>query len=259
LRSPHKKLFGENGWLGRNLSMTELSNGKYTKKPGLKTFGEKVKQHVEDLAGDVVKVYPNPFRREVGHPKIVSKLTLPVSVDPMTQAKVYSEMEATICVIANKFLVQEYREGRISAESINKVTNFWASKNRTQVIEFQFDQGVQRDLISYNIHTLRFNGECATNPIVLHSTLYNWKAVAKEMSVRTFCNPDSVIRKHMHDTHKILEMLGASLGTFLTFQDLQMRTLALIKGQLEKDFQHTGIRDTRSTFTTLSSYQANPE
>lgn len=49
LRSPHKKLFGENGWLGRNPSVTELSNGQYTKKPGFKTFGEKVKQHVEGL------------------------------------------------------------------------------------------------------------------------------------------------------------------------------------------------------------------
>ena len=177
-------------------------------------------------------------------------------MDPITQAKIYSQMEATICVTANKFLVQQYKEGRMSVESINKVTSFWASKNRTQVIEFQFDQAIQRDLISYNTRTFQFNGECAANPVVLHSTLYNWKALAKEMSVRTFCNPDSVIRKHMHDTHKILEMLGGSLRTFLAFQDLQMRTLALIKERLEKDFQPAGIRDTRSTFTTLSSFQS---
>lgn len=48
LRSPHKRLFGENGWLGRTPSMGEPPNRKH-KKPGLKTFGERVKQHVEDL------------------------------------------------------------------------------------------------------------------------------------------------------------------------------------------------------------------
>ena len=50
--------------------------------------------------------------------------------------------------------------------------------------------------------------------------------MAKEMSVRTFCAPDSQVRKHMHDAHKILEMLGAPLVTFLAFQELQLKTLA---------------------------------
>lgn len=43
-RSPHKKLFGENGWLGRSASVKE--NDKYRKTP-LKSLGEKIKQHVE--------------------------------------------------------------------------------------------------------------------------------------------------------------------------------------------------------------------
>jgi hypothetical protein len=47
-RSPHKKLFGENGWLGRSMSMKEFPAEKY-KKPGLKMLGEKIKQRVEDI------------------------------------------------------------------------------------------------------------------------------------------------------------------------------------------------------------------
>lgn len=141
-----------------------------------------------------------------------------------------------ICVSANKFILQQYKEGHLSVESINKATNFWASKNRPQVPEFQFDQATQRDIILHNIRTLEFNGESATNPIVLNSTLHNWKAVAKEMSVRTFCNRDSVIRKHMHDTHKILEMVGAPLVTFLAFQELQMKALAMMKEHTKKTY-----------------------
>lgn len=160
--------------------------------------------------------------------------TFPVSLDPPTQAKLYSEIELMICITANTFLLNQHKEGRISVESVSKTTNFWASKNRAQVVQFQFDQGTQRDLILQNLRTFRFEGECATNMVTLHSTLYNWKHVAKEMSVRTFCTPDSVIRKHMHDTHKILEMLGAPLLTFLAFQELQVNTLALMKQEQEK-------------------------
>ncbi|KAJ9193634.1 hypothetical protein DTO027B5_6022 [Paecilomyces variotii] len=228
-RSPHKKLFGENGWLGRSASMKD--NEKYRKTP-FKSLGEKIKQHVEGLAGDVAKAYTTQF----SHPKIVTDGRLPISLDPPTQAKLYSEIEAMICVSANKFLLQQYKEGRLSVESINKATNFWASKNRPQVPEFQFDQATQRDLVLHNIRTLDFNGEYSTNPVALNSTLHNWKAVAKEMSVRTFCNRDSVIRKHMHDTYKILEMLGAPLATFLAFQELQMKALAMMKEHTKKTY-----------------------
>ena len=59
------------------------------------------------------------------------------------------------------------------------------------------------------------------------------------MSVRTFCNPDSVIKKHMHDTHKVLEMLGAPLVTFLAFQELQVKALATIRETQKKKAENT--------------------
>lgn len=55
--------------------------------------------------------------------------------------------------------------------------------------------------------------------------------MAKEMSVRTFCTPDSVIRKQLHDCYKILEMLGAPVVTFLAFQEIQVRALATMREQ----------------------------
>lgn len=45
-----------------------------------------------------------------------------------------------------------------------------------------------------------FITETVTNVITLNDTLYNWKAMAKKMSIYTFCKLNSVIRKHMHDT-----------------------------------------------------------
>ncbi|KAL4958329.1 hypothetical protein BDW69DRAFT_179733 [Aspergillus filifer] len=104
-----------------------------------------------------------------------------------------------ICVSAHQFLMEEYACRRISKESIRKVNNFCGSKNQPEVVEFQYDQATQRQLILPNIRTLHFNGESTTNPVTLHSNLHNWKAIVKEMSVRTFCAPDSAIREHMHD------------------------------------------------------------
>ncbi|KAL1955464.1 hypothetical protein VTO42DRAFT_8558 [Malbranchea cinnamomea] len=223
-RSPHKKLFGENGWLGRTPDIGKDIAEKH-KKAGLKGLSERIKQRVEDITGS--NSTPPP-------PKLISSPRVPTSLDPPTQAKLYSELELMICATANRFLIEQYNQGRMSPESIAKVTNFWASKNRPQVVQFQFDQLTQRDLILYNIRTMAFHGDSARNPIILNATMYDWKAVAKEMSVRTFCYPDSVIRKHMHDTHKILEMLGAPLVTFLAFQELQVNALAMMKSADEK-------------------------
>ncbi|KKA16408.1 hypothetical protein T310_10015 [Rasamsonia emersonii CBS 393.64] len=234
-RSPHKKLFGENGWLGRTTSMKEQPDERY-RKTALQKVGEKIKQQVEDwVTGDMAKAFPKDSRQDNSPPRIVSRPTLPISLDPPTQAKMYSEIEVMICMTANKFLLDQFHKRRMSAESIKKITNFWMSKNRAQVSEFQFDQATQRELILYNLRTFEFHGEYAINPVALKSALDNWKAVAKEMSVRTFCYPDSVIRKHMHDTHKILEMLGASDATLRDFEFLQMKVIVKMSEHRRKN------------------------
>lgn len=185
--------------------------------------------------------------------------TVPVSLDPATQAKLYSDLEVMICLSANDFLVQQHGEGRISAESIRKINSFWGSKNRPQVVEFHFDQATQRRLILNNLRSLRFNGECSTNPILLTTNMNNWEAIAKEMSVRTFCAPDSVIRKHLHDIHKILDMLGAPPATFLDFEELQVRTLCLMKDQKYRSGSVTSTFSGSRTSRTSSSIRCSDD
>ena len=182
----------------------------------------------------MVNAYPNRFSYgSLRHSKVSSNQTARVSLDPSTQAKLYSDMEVIICLSANNFLIQQHSEGRITTDSIRKINSFWGSKNRPQVMEFHFDQATQRRLILSNIRNMRFNGECSTNPVLLNTNLHNWRAIVKEMSVRTFCAPDSVIRKHMHDIHKILDMLGAPVATFLDFEELQMHTLSIMNMHLK--------------------------
>ena len=43
-----------------------------------------------------------------------------------------------------------------------------------------------------------------------------------------------MIKKQMHDTYKILEMLGAPLVTFLAFQEVQVKALKIMQDEQEK-------------------------
>lgn len=159
----------------------------------------------------------NPFK---GTHKHTVCSTIPVSLSPPQQSALYNELELIILSTANKFLMLQYAENRMSVESVKIVTEYWRGKGRPQVIEFQYDQATQRDLIVANQKTFRFHGEKAGNALQISGMLYNWKENAREMSIRTFCAPDSVIQKQLHDTYKILELLGAEVVTFLALQEI---------------------------------------
>ncbi|KAJ5101990.1 hypothetical protein NUU61_004212 [Penicillium alfredii] len=238
IEGTHKKLFGKNGWLegprdvNRALSTKHNSNS-------LRELGKRIKQQLAELVRacltslfkgyipfltffsqtvDVTKTTPSSST------KMTHETTAPITLDPTAQSKLYSELECMVCNTANDFLMQQYYDGRISSESIRKTNAFWGSKNRPRVTEFRFDQATQREIIMANRRMLNFTGEYITNPILMHSNLRNWKAIAREMSIRTFCLPDSAIRKHLHDIRKLLEMLNAPLPTLEAFHAINVRT-----------------------------------
>ena len=237
-RSPMKQLFGERGFLGRSTSMKELPSEEYRKK-GVKHWSEKIKQRVGGMTEDVTKLLPTAIGALHTSPSTKTQpetSTFPVSLNPPAQARIYSEIELMICATANRFLMSQKSQGRLSFESIQRVTQSWYAKNRPQVVELRFDQLTQRDLVLYNLRTLQFCGPSAENPVKLHAMMQSWKSLAKEMSVRTFCTPDSVVRKHMFDCYKILEMLGAPMATFIAFQGIQVKALAIMReGQRWRD------------------------
>ena len=257
--SPMKKMFGEGGWLGKSMSMHELPNEEY-RKTGLKHWGGKIKKGVENLVTcrcqcpasflwltkeqteSATKSIPKPLSIVSSPSKSPPKSKFHVSLSPPTQAKLYSEMELMICATANQYLTVQAEQSRMSVESLQKVTSYWTSKNRPQVIEFMFDQATQRDLVLYNLRTFRFYGPNAENLMSMNSMMQAWKALAREMAVRTFCYPDAVIRKHMHDTYKILEMLGAPLVTFLAFQEIQVKALKAMKDEQQRREERKALR-----------------
>ncbi|KAL8647632.1 MAG: hypothetical protein Q9210_005442 [Variospora velana] len=242
-RSPMKQLFGENGFLGRSTSMKEIPSEEHRKK-GVKHLGEKFKQRVGGMTasishGDLSKLIVTSLSNRESPSKsgsVKAASTFPVSLSPPEQAKFYSEAELMIVATANNYLIIQKDEGRMSYESVVKITNFWAQKNRPQVIDFMFDQLTQRDLILSNLKTFRFYGPNAENAMSMNAMMNSWKTLAKEMSVRTFCTGDSTIRKQIQDIYKILELLGAPMVTFMAFQQIQVRILKVMREkQKERD------------------------
>lgn len=154
--------------------------------------------------------------------------TFPVSIHSSDQMTIYGELELLIVTQVNWFLMAQHRKGNVSAGSVSKVVNFWKMKNRPQVLEFMFDQITQRDLILYNLNSLQFAEEYQHNNVKLNSTLNQWRAIAKEMNVRTFCNPDSLIKQHVIVTHKVCEMINAHKMAFEALQEIAEKMKAKI-------------------------------
>ncbi|KAJ5656559.1 hypothetical protein N7507_008509 [Penicillium longicatenatum] len=223
-----KKLFGNDGWLGPHpssviqspifepppvppLNPTPTSISRPALFRGLsKKFRKQVTNHDP-------KSPSKPFASSLMG---TLKTNLQVSLKPTCQAKLYSDLEVMICTTANDFLLRQYYDGRISQYSVNKVLQQWGSKNRPQVYQFHFDQTTQRRLILENRRTLDFSGGCSTNAMQFHSSMQSWKAIATEMSARTFCLPDSAIRKNLFEIQQILDMLGAPVSTLRELNDL---------------------------------------
>jgi hypothetical protein len=154
-------------------------------------------------------------------PKLAHVSVSPISLGPGEQSLLYSRLEFMVCETANYFLVEQYLEGRIDQQTINRVVNGWASKNLPQVPEFRFDQATQHDLINANRRTMEFTGKCSANPVQLVTNLRAWKSVIQDMNHRTFSIRDSAIRKMMYEIGEVLEMLNGSIKTLQAFDEVR--------------------------------------
>ncbi|KAI9650880.1 hypothetical protein NHQ30_000915 [Ciborinia camelliae] len=215
-RSPMKKMFGEHGWLGSspNEILPTLQSSKSVqkidkpKKPGMM---EKIKNKIE---GFTEKADLKSDKNRIS--------VLSISINPYEQARYLVELELMIVHTANTFLMIQFSQGRMSIDSIKKTVDTWKNKGRPAVVEFMYDQGTQRDLVTANQYNFRFHGDRLGDDVRISSMLYNWKQVASLMSIRTFCNADTVLLKLVFDVEQILELIGGSEQIMLRLQHLRL-------------------------------------
>lgn len=151
-------------------------------------------------SSDVHILTPPPNRR---------RAPFPVSIKSSGQSKLWSELEFMLLETCNNFLKDELEHGRLSRESIIRAKRQWQARNRPQVIEFYYDQATQYEIIIGNLRTVKLYSDYAEDAVMLNSVLHQWKILIRELSVKTLCMPDSIVRRWLHDGRRVLELLGA--------------------------------------------------
>lgn len=218
---------------------------------GLKQWGDRLRHGF--LSADQEEVQREAqiecYMEDTSPARVQDPSTFPVSLDPAYQARVIEDTELMLVITANRFLLREAKAGRLSAETIARTRKGWEQRNLPQVVEYQFDQATQRELVLANISTVQFCGNPSRDAILLNTALHAWGKMALEMRVRTYCSADSVFRKYLNDTRHILEMLGAPLITTVAYDDMSMKVLHYMNKR-----QHERLQRKKASTGTTSSH-----
>ncbi|KGO75498.1 hypothetical protein PITC_082050 [Penicillium italicum] len=233
-----KILFGKKGYL-------EDNEGPRNKKF---RFIKEALEMGHSTIGNIKGMFWDDNRALIGSskPSIVTENTAPITLNTDVQSILYAEIENMITHAANEFLMKEYYDGHLSTSSLLKVKRRWENKHMPGVPEFRFDQTTQCRLIRANRQHIKFGS--TSNGLGPDTILRNWKKICKNMSIRTFVAPDSVIKKHIHDILGLLEILKADECHI----ELIMALNAHVHGELKKHEVMQQYRDTQNSGNSRS-------
>ncbi|GAW14765.1 hypothetical protein ANO14919_041680 [Xylariales sp. No.14919] len=194
-----KTLFGEHGWL----EDTATSGAKKPKMEKTVGFMESLKRKAREIADSTsFKPIRNIRTSAVSH--------VSISLDAREQSLLYCELEYNLNNALDAYFKAQLNSGRLEASKLSRVADTWAQKGRPKVIGFRYDLETQVDLIMAHVNDFRFYGPVqAEGPVAIAGLLHAMKTNARYMRIRTFCQPDSVIAKHVLDSQSFLRLLGS--------------------------------------------------
>jgi hypothetical protein len=158
----------------------------------------------------------------VSNGQFVNKPQLNISIAPPIQARIYMQLELSLHQTANSFLMAQVNQARMSLDSWKKHDELWKDKGRPSVREFMYNLEMQQKLVADNQHGFRFYGDAVGNNIRINAMLHSWRQVSRQLALRTFCDPDSVILKLICDVERILGTLGAVDSVMAGVQNLRI-------------------------------------
>ncbi|KAK8006185.1 hypothetical protein PG991_012482 [Apiospora marii] len=225
-----KNLFGEHGWL-KDTSAAEAKPEPQRKSgifDGIKKVARDLAEKA-DFKNNGSRPRSKNFASAATSPRrqSVSK-RLTISLDPREQSLLYCELEFTLSNALDMYIKTQLNGGRLDPAKLKKVSDGWAAKGRPRVVGFRYDLETQVELVRLHLYQFRFyhashyghshnhhretlsGAEDATTAV--DAVLYAVKCNARVMRVRTLCQPDSVIAKHVLDAQALLGLLGAAEG-----------------------------------------------
>ncbi|KAK7948022.1 uncharacterized protein PG986_008908 [Apiospora aurea] len=234
-----KNLFGEHGWL-KDTSAAEPKPELQRKSgifDGLKKVARDLAEKAEFKAAgtrprskNVAAAATSPRRQSITK-------RLSISLDPREQSLLYCELEFTLSNALDIYIKTQLNGGRLDPAKLKKVSDGWAAKGRPRVVGFRYDLETQVELVRLHLYQFRFyhshyssynhqshetllggagrsggGGGTEDSTTAIDAVLYAVKCNARVIRVRTLCQPDSVIAKHVLDAQALLSLLGAAEG-----------------------------------------------
>ncbi|KAM5348536.1 hypothetical protein ACJ41O_008360 [Fusarium nematophilum] len=195
-----KTMIGDNGWLERTDKVADQVKKAPQKKAG-------ILDSIKKIAKDMAELHHNNRRAQpVARARPTSQIA--ISLDSREQSLLYCELEFNLSTALNDYITLQLDKGRLVPDKLKKVADVWQSKGRPKVIGFRYDLETQLELVNLHIDDFRFYGRRQADPIEIAGLLHAMKVNARAMSIRTFCQPDSVVAKQLVDAQSLFKMLG---------------------------------------------------
>ncbi|KFY62212.1 hypothetical protein V496_04696 [Pseudogymnoascus sp. VKM F-4515 (FW-2607)] len=219
--SPLKKIFGDGG---------SFEQFKADTKPVLKSMWGSVKAMVHKTKPKMdMAAFKEMFSLRSQDPNLgLVTSNFMISCDQEFQSSLYARLDLLICTVANKFLLFEHFENRITPVMSARYIEKWVRKGRAQFTEFNCGQPYQALIIWECRETLQFYSNHEAR--VRDAALDTWLKNANSMSVLTRCNGDSAMQKHLHDSWKVLEILGGTWDDYDSLSRLHISFHEVVAG-----------------------------
>jgi hypothetical protein len=175
---------------------------------------------------------------------VLHNTTFDISLPPRDQVLILGTVELMLSDTANAFLMDQMAAGKLDYNIIARAKYDWAKRNRPQVIEFRYDLMTQLHIAEAHGDALEYHGPNTQSAIHIQSMHHCWRNIARELQVRTFCTPDSVLRKLVTESWRLLEMLGADWNAYVKMSHLQQMMLNDIAShnRMRSNLQHGETR-----------------
>ena len=152
-----------------------------------------------------------------------------VSLDPREQSLLYCELEFNLTTALNIYISEEHDKGHLSPDNLKRVSDEWHQKGHHKVIGFRYDLETQLELVSLHINDFSFYGRQQGNTTEIALLLNEMKMNARNMRIRTFCQPDTTVAKHLVDSQSLFNLINASASQQIALAEIARFFKLLLK------------------------------
>lgn len=115
------------------------------------------------------------------------------------------------------------------------------------MVGFRYDLETQLQLVGLHVNDFNFHGRRQGNPVEIGGLIDAMKTNARQMRVRTFCQPDSVVAKQLVDAQSLFNMVNVSYLQQMALTEVAQFFKVIMERERERDQRERRVRHVRKT------------